>query len=128
MDYQAFAIKYKGGFPFVGAIVKMYPGPGGNRGAVIAWDPVNGEIVWSDKERFPAWSGALTTAGGVAFYGTMDGWFKAVDAKTGEDLWKFHDRPRASSVTRSPTPTPASSTSRSSTASAAGRAWASLPG
>jgi glucose dehydrogenase len=46
--------------------------------------------VWSDKEKFPAWSGVLTTKGGVAFYGTMDGWFKAVDTKTGKELWKFH--------------------------------------
>jgi len=88
MDYEAFAVKYKAGFPFVGAIVKMYPGPGGNRGAVIAWDPNNGKIVWSDKEKFPAWSGVLTTDGGVAFYGTLDGWFKAVDTKTGDLLYK----------------------------------------
>jgi PQQ-dependent dehydrogenase (methanol/ethanol family) len=90
MDYKAFAVKYKSGFPFVGAIVKMYPGPGDYRGAVIAWDPVQGKIVWTDKERFPAWGGVLTTAGGVAFYGTMDAWFKAVDTKTGALLWKFH--------------------------------------
>jgi PQQ-dependent dehydrogenase (methanol/ethanol family) len=90
MDYKAFSVKYKSGFPFVGATVKMYPGPGGNRGAVIAWDPVKGDIVWSDKEKFPAWSGVLTTKGGIAFYGTMDGWFKAVDTKTGKELWKFH--------------------------------------
>jgi PQQ-dependent dehydrogenase (methanol/ethanol family) len=89
MDYKAFAIKYKGGFPYVGAIVKMYAGPGGNRGAVIAWDPNDGKIVWSDPERFPAWGGVLTTAGGVAFYGTMDGWFKAVETKTGKQLWMF---------------------------------------
>jgi PQQ-dependent dehydrogenase (methanol/ethanol family) len=90
MDYKAFAVKYKSGFPFVGAIVKMYPGPGGNRGAVIAWDPVKGEVVWTNKERFPAWGGTLTTDGGVAFYGTMDGWFKGVETKTGKELWKFH--------------------------------------
>jgi len=90
MDYKAFAVKYKSGFPFVGATVKMYPGPGGNRGAVIAFDPTKGEIVWTHPERFPAWSGTLTTNGGVSFYGTMDGWFKAVDTKTGKDLWKFH--------------------------------------
>ncbi len=90
MDYKAFAVKYKSGFPFVGAIVKMYAGPGGYRGAVIAWDPIKGEIVWSDHERFPAWGGTLTTKGGVSFYGTMDGWFKAVDTKTGKELWKFH--------------------------------------
>jgi PQQ-dependent dehydrogenase (methanol/ethanol family) len=90
MDYQAFAVKYKAGFPYVGAIVKMYPGPGGYRGAVIAWDPNQGRIVWTHKERFPAWGGVLTTKGGVAFYGTMDGWFKAIDTKTGRDLWKYH--------------------------------------
>ena len=35
------------------------------------------------------WSGTLVTAGDVAFYGTMDGWFKAVDARTGTLLWKY---------------------------------------
>ena len=35
------------------------------------------------------WSGALATAGDVVFYGTMDGWFKAVDAQTGNVLWQF---------------------------------------
>lgn len=89
MDYKAFAVKYKSGFPFVGAIVKMYPGPGGNRGAVIAWDPNRGRIVWSDKERFPAWGGVLTTKSGLAFYGTMDGYFKAIDTRTGALLWKM---------------------------------------
>jgi lanthanide-dependent methanol dehydrogenase len=90
MDYKAFAVKYKSGFPFVGAIVKMYAGPGGNRGAVIAWDPIKGEVVWTNRERFPAWGGTLSTKGGIAFYGTMDGWFKAVESKTGKELWKFH--------------------------------------
>jgi len=89
MDYKAFAVKYKSGFPFVGAIVKMYPGPGGYRGAVIAWDPNDGHIVWSDHERFPAWGGVLTTKSGIAFYGTMDGYFKAIDTKTGAHLWQM---------------------------------------
>jgi glucose dehydrogenase len=68
---------------------KMYPGPGGNRGAFTAWDPVGGHAVWSIKESFPVWSGAVVTAGDVAFYGTMDGFFKAVNARTGEPLWQF---------------------------------------
>jgi ATP-dependent Lon protease len=38
------------------------------------------------KERFPVWSGALVTAGDVVFYGTMEGWFKAMQARTGELL------------------------------------------
>jgi glucose dehydrogenase len=90
MDYQAFSVKYKAGFPFVGATLLMYPGPGGYRGAVISWDPVKGQVVWTDRESFPAWSGVLTTSGGVAFYGTMDGWFKAINAKDGSLLYKFH--------------------------------------
>ncbi len=87
-DYQPFAVKYKAGFPYVGAIVKMYRGPGDYGGALIAWDPDSGKIVWSDHEHFPAWSGVLTTDGGVAFYGTMDGWFKAVSTKDGSLLFK----------------------------------------
>jgi glucose dehydrogenase len=69
--------------------VKMYPGPGGNRGEFIAWDPIAGAKLWGIKEKFPVWSGVLTTAGDVVFYGTMDGWFKAVNARTGELLWQF---------------------------------------
>jgi PQQ-dependent dehydrogenase (methanol/ethanol family) len=86
-DYQPFASKYKAGFPYVGATVKMYRGPGDYGGALIAWDPNSGKIVWSDHEHFPAWGGVATTDGGVAFYGTMDGWFKAVNTKTGELLF-----------------------------------------
>jgi len=33
--------------------------------------------------------GALATASGIVFYGTMEGWLKAVDATTGTLLWKF---------------------------------------
>jgi lanthanide-dependent methanol dehydrogenase len=50
---------------------------------------VSGEVLWQIPERFPVWSGALATAGDVVFYGTMDGWFKAVDARTGAPLWKY---------------------------------------
>src|SRR5262249_1021159 len=35
------------------------------------------------------WSGALATAGSVVFYGTLEGYLKAVDAKTGKELYKF---------------------------------------
>ncbi len=65
----------------------MYRGPGDYGGALIAWDPNTGKIVWSDHEHFPAWGGVATTDGGVAFYGTMDGYFKAVNTKTGELLF-----------------------------------------
>jgi len=44
---------------------------------------------WELKEDLPLWSGALATAGDLVFYGTLDGWFKALDARTGELKWQF---------------------------------------
>ena len=80
---------YISGTPYVGADVKMYAGPGGNRGAFTAWDPIRHRAVWEIKEDLPLWSPALVTAGNIVFYGTMDGWFKAVDARNGKLLWQF---------------------------------------
>ncbi len=88
-DFEGLEVSYIEGTPYVGANVKMYPGPGGHRGEFKAWDPAGARVVWSIKEPFPVWSGTVVTAGDVAFYGTMDGWFKAVHARTGEALWKF---------------------------------------
>jgi PQQ-dependent dehydrogenase (methanol/ethanol family) len=89
MDSEEVEVSYIAGTPFVGANVKMYAGPGGHLGEFTAWNPVAAKSVWSIKEKFPVWSGAVATAGGVVFYGTMDGWFKAVQARTGEELWRF---------------------------------------
>lgn len=88
-ESQALQANYISGTPYVGMNVRMYAGPGGNRGIFSAWDPVQAKTVWSINERFPVWSGALATAGDVVFYGTMDGWFKAVDAHHGNVLWQF---------------------------------------
>jgi glucose dehydrogenase len=89
MDYEGVEVKYAAGQPYVGAIVRMYPGPGGNRGRFIAWDASTGTVKWEIKEQLAAYGGALATAGGVVFYGTMEGWLKAVDATTGRELWRF---------------------------------------
>jgi PQQ-dependent dehydrogenase (methanol/ethanol family) len=89
MDMEGLESNYIAGTPYVGAEVRMKPGPGGHRGEFTAWDPVAAKEVFRIKERFPAWSGALVTAGDVVFYGTMDRWFKALDARTGELLWQF---------------------------------------
>ena len=88
-DMYIFEASYISGTPYLGAEVRMYAGEGGHRGVFGAWDPVKATMVWSLKERFPVWSGALATAGDVVFYGTMEGWFKAVDARTGELLWQY---------------------------------------
>jgi lanthanide-dependent methanol dehydrogenase len=88
-DVEASQTSYISGTPYVGMDVKMRPGPGGHRGEFSAWDPAAAKKVWSIKEDLPVWSGALATAGDVVFYGTMDGWFKAVDAKSGTLVWQF---------------------------------------
>jgi PQQ-dependent dehydrogenase (methanol/ethanol family) len=89
MDYQGMEVSYIAGTPYVGAEVVMKPGPGGNRGQFTAWDVAGKRAAWTIKEDLPLWSGALVTAGDVVFYGTMDGWFKAVDARNGALLWQF---------------------------------------
>jgi lanthanide-dependent methanol dehydrogenase len=90
MDYEPFQVSYTAGQPYVGATLSMYPAPGGhNLGNFIAWDADKGKIVWSNPEPFSVWSGALSTAGDVVFYGTLEGYLKAVDAKTGKELFRF---------------------------------------
>ena len=90
MTYEPFKVEYTAGQPYVGATLTMFPGPNenGDMGNFIAWDPAQGKIVWSDPERFSVWSGALTTDGGVTFYGTLEGYLKAVSTKDGHLLWK----------------------------------------
>ena len=88
-EMQGVSANYIAGTPYVGANVRMYAGPGGNRGVFSAWDPVKAKQVWAINEMFPVWSGTVVTAGDVVFYGTMDGWFKAVDARSGKPLWQF---------------------------------------
>ncbi|HSD34783.1 MAG TPA: methanol/ethanol family PQQ-dependent dehydrogenase [Alphaproteobacteria bacterium] len=89
MDWESIEVNYIAGTPYVGAKVRMFAGPGGHRGEFTAWDPVKRTAAWKIKEDLPVWSGALATAGDLVFYGTMDGWFKALNARTGETLWQF---------------------------------------
>jgi lanthanide-dependent methanol dehydrogenase len=91
MTYEPFQVEYTAGQPYVGATLTMFPTPNshGGMGNFIAWDPAVGKIVYSKPERFSVWSGVLSTDGNVTFYGTLEGYLKAVDTKTGRDLWKF---------------------------------------
>ncbi|HET7601012.1 MAG TPA: methanol/ethanol family PQQ-dependent dehydrogenase [Gemmatimonadales bacterium] len=89
MDEEATTANYIAGTPYVGMNVKMTPGPGDHRGEFTAWNPSEAKPAWKVNERFPVWSGALATAGDVVFYGTMEGWFKALDARSGKELWRF---------------------------------------
>jgi len=96
MDYEPVSgAEYTAGQPYVNAVLNMFPagkvtGDGTNNlGNFIAWDAGTGKIKWSIPERFSVWSGALATAGDVVFYGTLDGYIKCIDAKSGKELWKF---------------------------------------
>ena len=89
MDWQSYATNYIAGTPYVGADVKMYAGPGGNRGVFTAWDLKKRAKAWEVKEDLPVWSGALATGGDLVFYGTLEGWFKAVNARSGALEWQF---------------------------------------
>ena len=89
MDFKGIEANYIAGTPYLGADVRMYIGPGGYQGELVAWDVTRKRKVWAVREsQFPLYSGVLATGGGLVFYGTMDGWFKAVDARTGAELWK----------------------------------------
>jgi len=89
MDYAVTQAAYVKGTPYMSANTPYKAGPGGSLGGFIAWDAATGRKVWEDIEPYPTWSGTLATAGDVVCYGTLDGWFKAVDARGGKLLYKF---------------------------------------
>lgn len=92
MDYEPFKVDYTAGQPYVGATLSMFPTPNshGGMGNFITWDAGTGKIVQSKAERFSVWSGALTTAGGIACYGTLEGYLKCVDATDiSKELYRF---------------------------------------
>jgi PQQ-dependent dehydrogenase (methanol/ethanol family) len=89
MDDEVFEVEYVAGQPYTGADITLRPvaGDESELGRLVAWDAVHGRAAWSHGERFPVWSGALATAGGLVFYGTLDGHLKALDVATGKLLW-----------------------------------------
>ncbi len=90
MNLTDHKVSYIPGTPYDGMeMTRMSAdGDGGDWGAFIAWDPVAGKRAWSIPEKFMVMSGAMATAGDLVFYGTTDGWFRAVDARTGKILWQ----------------------------------------
>ena len=92
MDYEPFKVSYTAGQPYVGATLSMFPPPGEtNMGNFIAWDGKTGKIVWSNKEQFSVWSGALATAGGVVFYGTLEGLSEGCRCQDGQGTLQVQD-------------------------------------
>lgn len=89
MDMQAVPTSYIAGTLFTGANVRMKLAPNRSPGALIGWDLASGRVAWTISEPLPLRGGALATEGGLVFYGTLDGWLKAADARTGRALWEF---------------------------------------
>lgn len=91
MDMEGLQEEYKRGQFYLGVNFDLgKSGPGGHLGGVKAWDPVKQQQVWFNKDPLPYTGGILSTAGGLVFHGDVQGWFKALDAKSGKTLWKFN--------------------------------------
>jgi alcohol dehydrogenase (cytochrome c) len=83
-------LAYKAGLPYLGESFKVLHDPDEKEhwGSVQAIDVNTGKQVWTYKTELPWNSGMLSTAGGLVFSGSADGYLYAFDAKTGKVLWK----------------------------------------
>jgi alcohol dehydrogenase (cytochrome c) len=91
MDLEGAEVNYKRGTFYLGVEFDLGKvGPGGHMSEVIAWDPIKQQKAWGKTEELPYPGGMLTTAGGLVFHGDIKGWFKALDARTGQLLWQFN--------------------------------------
>ncbi|NMG73545.1 methanol/ethanol family PQQ-dependent dehydrogenase [Aromatoleum diolicum] len=89
MDIWNEPVSYKRGAAYLGAGFTIKPLHEDYIGALRAVDPVSGKIVWEVKNNAPLWGGVLTTGGDLVFYGTPEGYLKAINATTGAEVWKF---------------------------------------
>ncbi len=99
MTIESVSSKYQTAQPWVGATISQFSL--GSKiqgldaisndgfGKIAAINPLTKKTIWQNKEEFTLWSGVLSTSSNLVFYGTLHRWFKAVDAKTGKDLWRY---------------------------------------
>lgn len=90
MDIWNEPITYKKGAAYLGAGFTIKPLYEDHIGVLRAMDPATGKIKWEYKNRAPLWGGVLTTAGGLVFTGTPEGYLKAFDDENGKELWSFN--------------------------------------
>jgi lanthanide-dependent methanol dehydrogenase len=69
------------------ANVPVYPQKLAIKGKLNKFDLLTGESDWEITDSYPNWSSALVTDGGLVFYGSLSGDFRAVDRKTGAIVW-----------------------------------------
>ncbi len=76
------------GTVYVFANVYMYPEKPGIAGKLKKFDVLTGKADWEIPDPYPNWGGTMVTDGGLVFYGSNNGDFRAVDRKTGKVLWQ----------------------------------------
>ena len=74
--------RYTGSSP----LIDLPEDPG--RGGVRALNPHTGERVWDYTLHTKPWAGVLSTAGKLVFGGSDEGYFFALDAETGKEVWR----------------------------------------
>jgi PQQ-dependent dehydrogenase (methanol/ethanol family) len=96
MNYEAVQSRYAQGQAWTGSMqIQMawddgkYMNRYSQNGSISAINPIDGKLHWQSKENYTFWGGMLVTATNLVFYGNLERWFKALDAKTGKELWKF---------------------------------------
>ena len=75
------------GTVYVFANVYMYPEVPGTTGKIKKYDVLTGKTVWEIPDPYPNWGGTMVTDGGLMFYGSLGGDFRAVDRNSGKVLW-----------------------------------------
>jgi alcohol dehydrogenase (cytochrome c) len=78
------------GKSFIGGRWDMKPPAGGKiEGYIAAYDPLTGERKWTAPATTWILASVLATAGDVIFSGDPEGYFFALEARTGKRLWSF---------------------------------------
>jgi PQQ-dependent dehydrogenase (methanol/ethanol family) len=89
MTYHVEESPYPGGKLWLGGAFKTIPSEE-QWGNLVAVSLDSGKVLWQHKTPQPLIGGVLATAGGLVFNGEANGWFKAFDAKSGKELWKYN--------------------------------------
>ena len=89
-DMQASEVNYRRGTFYLGNDFSVHPGHGGYLGQLVALNPATQKPAWTMNLPLPWNGGTMTTAGNLVFFGDITGWFRALDAKTGKELWKIN--------------------------------------
>jgi alcohol dehydrogenase (cytochrome c) len=82
--------EYSPGNRYIGSVplIDLPDDPG--HGAIRAINPKTGDKVWEYRLHTKPWAGVLSTAGGLVFGGSDEGYLFALDAQTGKEIWRMN--------------------------------------